>query len=167
MMRECRRMAEPGQLPMHPDSAIFVRRDESRMDVLRAVVSGPAGTPYALGLFTFDIFCPPEYPSISPLVHFETTGGGTVKFNPNLYADVRTPHGSIARGGLGSDGEGGVSHLEELRERTGRLAHVHRVRCASRSSAHTQACSACHGLDPGTTSGACQRSCLVSLRCSP
>jgi hypothetical protein len=28
-----------------------------------------------------------RYPSIPPLVHFETTGGGTVKFNPNLYAD--------------------------------------------------------------------------------
>ena len=45
------------------------------------------GTPYALGLFVFDAFCPAEYPAIPPLVHLETTGGGTVKFNPNLYAD--------------------------------------------------------------------------------
>ena len=55
--------------------------------MLRAVISGPVETPYALGLFTFDIFCPPEYPSIAPLVHFCTTAGGTVKFNPNLYHD--------------------------------------------------------------------------------
>ena len=30
---------------------------------------------------------PPEYPCIAPLVHLATTAGGTVKFNPNLYAD--------------------------------------------------------------------------------
>lgn len=53
----------------------------------RAVVTGPVDTPYALGCFEFDIFCPPEYPSIPPLVHFATTGGGVVKFNPNLYAE--------------------------------------------------------------------------------
>ena len=49
------------------------------------------GTPYALGLFAFDVFCPAEYPAIPPLVHLETTGGGTVKFNPNLYADGKVP----------------------------------------------------------------------------
>ena len=49
------------------------------------------GTPYALGLFVFDVFCPAEYPAIPPLVHLETTGGGTVKFNPNLYADGKVP----------------------------------------------------------------------------
>ena len=76
-----------GQLPLHPDAAILLRHDESRMDVMRAVLSGPVGTPYALGIFVFDVFCPAEYPSIPPLVHLETTGGGTVKFNPNLYAD--------------------------------------------------------------------------------
>ena len=76
-----------GQLPLHPDAAVFVRHDEARLDTWRLVLSGPVDTPYAHGLFVFDVYAPPEYPSIPPLVHFETTGGGTVKFNPNLYAD--------------------------------------------------------------------------------
>ncbi|EOD26483.1 hypothetical protein EMIHUDRAFT_55989, partial [Emiliania huxleyi CCMP1516] len=66
---------------------VFVRHDEARLDTWRLVLSGPVDTPYAHGLFVFDVYAPPEYPSIPPLVHFETTGGGTVKFNPNLYAD--------------------------------------------------------------------------------
>jgi ubiquitin-protein ligase len=76
-----------GDLPLHVNAAVLVRQDESRMDVWRALLSGPVDTPYALGLFAFDLFCPPEYPSIAPLVHLATTAGGTVKFNPNLYAD--------------------------------------------------------------------------------
>ena len=61
LMREARSL-QGGQLPLHPDAAIFVRQDEGSMAVLRAVITGPVETPYALGLFTFDIFCPPEYP---------------------------------------------------------------------------------------------------------
>lgn len=33
----------------------------------------------------FDIYCPPEYPKVPPLVNLQTTGGGAVRFNPNLY----------------------------------------------------------------------------------
>jgi len=57
------------------------------MDRLRCALTGPEGTPYALGLFVFDVFMPADYPSKAPLVHFDTTGGGRVRFNPNLYAD--------------------------------------------------------------------------------
>jgi len=49
--------------------------------------SGPAGTPYFGGLFLFDVFFPEAYPSVPPLVQLVTTGGGTVRFNPNLYSD--------------------------------------------------------------------------------
>ena len=35
-------MGEPGSLPLHPDACIFVRRDEARMDVFRAVLDMPA-----------------------------------------------------------------------------------------------------------------------------
>uniref|UniRef100_A0A7S0NXP8 UBC core domain-containing protein n=1 Tax=Calcidiscus leptoporus TaxID=127549 RepID=A0A7S0NXP8_9EUKA len=86
LMHESKALGD-GQLPCHPDASIFVRVDEARLDVWRALLTGPVDTPYALGLFLFDVYCPAEYPSISPLVHFETTNGGTVKFNPNLYAD--------------------------------------------------------------------------------
>lgn len=44
-------------------------------------------TPYAHGLFVFDVYFPPDYPHVPPLVTFMTTGGGQVRFNPNLYID--------------------------------------------------------------------------------
>nr|CAB3477925.1 unnamed protein product [Digitaria exilis] len=51
-----------------PD-AIYVRVYEDRMDLLRAVIVGPAGTPYHDGLFFFDVHFPSRYPSQPP--HFE------------------------------------------------------------------------------------------------
>ncbi|KAF6141979.1 hypothetical protein GIB67_037947 [Kingdonia uniflora] len=49
-----------------PDT-IFVRVFEERMDLLRAAIVGAAGTPYHDGLFFFDVFFPPDYPSIPPV----------------------------------------------------------------------------------------------------
>ena len=37
------------------------------------------------GIFEFDIVFPNNYPSVPPKVTFKTTGGGSVRFNPNLY----------------------------------------------------------------------------------
>ena len=71
----------------HPDGAIFVCFEEDRMDLCRAVMTGPIDTPYALGMFTFDVFFPGTYPDVPPLVTFMTTGGGQTRFNPNLYQD--------------------------------------------------------------------------------
>jgi ubiquitin-protein ligase len=51
------------------------------------MIAGPDDTPYAGGLFEFDCFMPIEYPNKPPLMHLRTTGGGTVRFNPNLYND--------------------------------------------------------------------------------
>lgn len=72
-------------LPMHPCSSIFLRVDTQRIDVIKVLITGPTDTPYAHGCFLFDVFCPAEYPTVSPLVNLETTGKGTVRFNPNLY----------------------------------------------------------------------------------
>jgi len=52
---------------------------------MKAVITGPTDTPYDAGIFQFDIYFPLEYPSTPPLVNLQTTGGGTVRFNPNLY----------------------------------------------------------------------------------
>lgn len=75
----------PSSLPFHFQSVIAVRVDETRPDVIKALIIGPEGTPYANGCFTFDIFLPATYPNSPPLVQFTTTGRGTVRFNPNLY----------------------------------------------------------------------------------
>ncbi len=58
----------------HSNSASFVCFDESRMDLCRAIVTGPSDTPYAHGIFVFDVFFPPTFPQIPPLVTFMTTG---------------------------------------------------------------------------------------------
>ena len=55
------------------------------MPQLHALITGPFDTPYEGGLFHFVIRFPPNYPLVPPRVAFMTTGGGTVRFNPNLY----------------------------------------------------------------------------------
>ena len=72
-------------LPVEAGAAIFVRADEARPDVMKAVVTGPEDTPYAYGVFEFDIILPPAYPDVPPQVELVTTGAGQVRFNPNLY----------------------------------------------------------------------------------
>eukprot|EP00004_Rigifila_ramosa_P020217 TRINITY_DN5235_c0_g1_i1.p1 TRINITY_DN5235_c0_g1~~TRINITY_DN5235_c0_g1_i1.p1 ORF type:complete len:912 (-),score=190.68 TRINITY_DN5235_c0_g1_i1:12-2747(-) len=58
---------------------------ENRMDLFRAVMLGPANTPYMDGLFVFDIYLPPTYPNDAPLVHYFSFE--KEKLNPNLYTD--------------------------------------------------------------------------------
>ncbi|CAM9860589.1 unnamed protein product [Chrysoparadoxa australica] len=72
-------------LPVLPDSSIFLRVDEDRFDCMKCLITGPKDTPYDCGCFEFDIFLPFDYPNQPPKVHFLTTGGGRVRFNPNLY----------------------------------------------------------------------------------
>ncbi|MCO5589321.1 hypothetical protein L7F22_043287 [Adiantum nelumboides] len=72
------------RLPLEWDSSILLRMDE-QMDVLRALIIGPKDTPYKNGAFLFDILLGATYPDKPPKVHFLTTGGGKVRFNPNLY----------------------------------------------------------------------------------
>nr|XP_043636864.1 putative ubiquitin-conjugating enzyme E2 38 isoform X2 [Erigeron canadensis] len=71
---------------------IFVRVDESRMDLLRAVIIGPQGTTYRDGLFFFDLCLPSNYPASPPRVHYHS-GGFCI--HPKLYkcgkVDMRLP----------------------------------------------------------------------------
>ncbi|KAK1063515.1 hypothetical protein LTR74_009399 [Friedmanniomyces endolithicus] len=64
---------------------IFIRHCASRLDVMKILIIGPKGTPYENGLFEFDLFCPSNFPNAPPNMLFRTTGGGRVRFNPNLY----------------------------------------------------------------------------------
>ncbi|KAG9448098.1 hypothetical protein H6P81_014226 [Aristolochia fimbriata] len=64
-----------------PDT-IFVRVYEERLDLLRAVIVGAAGTPYHDGLFFFDVCFPSDYPKVPPLVYYYSGG---LRLNPNLY----------------------------------------------------------------------------------
>lgn len=97
-------------LPLAWEASIFVRVDENRPDILKALVIGPEDTPYADGCFFFDICLPPEFPDTPPIVRFLTTGGGSVQFNPNLY-----PNGKVCLSLLGTwDGPGWNSSSSTL-----------------------------------------------------
>ena len=51
------------------------------------MITGPDESPYANGIFLFDVNLPSTYPRVAPKVQFLTTGGGSIRFNPNLYND--------------------------------------------------------------------------------
>ena len=50
------------------------------------LITGPFATPYEGGFFLFELRMPNDYPHRPPRVKLLTTGGGRVRFNPNLYA---------------------------------------------------------------------------------
>uniref|UniRef100_A0A4W4FQC8 UBC core domain-containing protein n=1 Tax=Electrophorus electricus TaxID=8005 RepID=A0A4W4FQC8_ELEEL len=79
-------------LPLSSSSSVFVRCDEERLDIMKVLITGPADTPYANGCFEFDVYFPQDYPNSPPLVNLETTGGHSVRFNPNLYNDGKVVH---------------------------------------------------------------------------
>ena len=72
-------------LPLHFGSTIALRFDQTRPFVVKALITGPANTPYDGGCFVFDIYFPSGYPKEPPKVNLDTTGAGSVRFNPNLY----------------------------------------------------------------------------------
>ena len=69
-----------------------------RPSYARALITGPADTPYFGGAFVLDIYFPESYPEDPPLVQLVTTGKGTVRFNPNLWVALPAPPAQICGG---------------------------------------------------------------------
>ena len=80
LLREVRDISSQ-QIP-----AVFGEPEESDILHWRGMILGPPHTPYALGMFHFDLKFPQDYPNSPPKVLITTTSGGQVRFNPNLYA---------------------------------------------------------------------------------
>ncbi|XWV24768.1 ubiquitin-conjugating enzyme E2 [Tupanvirus deep ocean] len=74
-------------LPLDFGSSIFYRYNPNNLKYHEFMIAGPEGTPYDSGCFHFRMYCPAEYPMKNPKVNIYTTGNGTVRFNPNLYAE--------------------------------------------------------------------------------
>lgn len=72
-------------LPLNIDSTVWIRWDKVQLNKMQFMISGPKDTPYQDGLFLFDLYFPPSYPTDPPKVILQTTGNGSVRFNPNLY----------------------------------------------------------------------------------
>jgi hypothetical protein len=81
-----------GALPCRPEASAFMLCDTTRMDVFKFILSGPTETPYSFGLFEFHMFAPNTFPDAPPVVNLRTTGGGLVRFHPNLCKYTRNPH---------------------------------------------------------------------------
>ncbi|KAG8389578.1 hypothetical protein BUALT_Bualt02G0243700 [Buddleja alternifolia] len=73
-----------------PNSGIFVRAYENKIQLMRAVIIGPPGSPYHHCLFFFDILLPKNYPSVPPKLYYHSYG---LDLNPILRPDggVRLP----------------------------------------------------------------------------
>ena len=63
---------------------IHYEHDDTDMLKGRALIIGPADTPYADGFYLFKFQFPSNYPHAPPKVDF-CTGDGYTRFNPNLY----------------------------------------------------------------------------------
>jgi ubiquitin-protein ligase len=74
----------PEFLPCEHTNAIFVRCDEAHLDSMNILISGSKGTPYANGLYHFELICDETFPAKPPKMQL-LTGKGKVRFNPNLY----------------------------------------------------------------------------------
>jgi len=62
---------------------MLVRVYEDRLDLVRCLIIGPLGTPFAQAPFLFDIRLPPaSFPQSPPLVFFHS---GSTRISPNLY----------------------------------------------------------------------------------
>jgi baculoviral IAP repeat-containing protein 6 len=72
-------------LPLNWESTIWVRISKTNLNIFSFLISGPKDTPYENGLFEFHAYFPIDYPNHVPQVLLNTTGNGTVRFNPNLY----------------------------------------------------------------------------------
>ncbi len=74
-------------LPLNWETSIWLRVSKMNFNILSVLIAGPKNTPYENGLFEFHIYFPTDYPNSAPQVLINTTGGGLIRFNPNLYAN--------------------------------------------------------------------------------
>jgi len=63
---------------------IFVKTYENRMDLFSCMIIGPQGTPYADGVFFFDVRLKDDYPNRPPHLFYKSM---SKLLNPNLYED--------------------------------------------------------------------------------
>ena len=74
-------------LPINWDTSTLIRIDKKKSNMIKFVITGPKDTPYHNGIYEFHAYFPPNYPNGPPGVLLNTTDGGRVRFNPNLYAN--------------------------------------------------------------------------------
>lgn len=75
MVRLAQELADlSNALPIDYTNAMFIRVDKERIDLMKAVICGANGTPYAHGIFEYDLYLPNNYPNTNPKCNLMTTG---------------------------------------------------------------------------------------------
>lgn len=69
-----------------PQITLFISKESLQYMMFVITIDQP-DNPYYGGIYVFYMQLPDDYPASAPTVKFITTGGGQVRFNPNLYAD--------------------------------------------------------------------------------
>lgn len=78
---------------------IYIHVNEEKIDSLQVMIIGPKETPYEGGYYFFVVKFPDDYPYSPPKVTYKTSDG-TIRFNPNYYAD-----GKVCLSLIGTFGE--------------------------------------------------------------
>lgn len=95
-MSQKRVAKELGDLTTNPPAGISVElADEKDLYVWKAVMEGPAGSPYAGGTFFLSLVLPPTYPFKPPTVTFTTK-----IYHPNISNDTPPNSGVMCLGML-------------------------------------------------------------------
>lgn len=69
------------------DARVKIFVSEEAVLLWKFIIVPPSDTGYYGGMFEFHMILPPDYPNRPPKVILRTTGGGVIRFNPNLYAN--------------------------------------------------------------------------------
>jgi ubiquitin-conjugating enzyme E2 Z len=65
----------------------YIHFNETNINNIDVLIVGNNDTPYECGYFWFVFTYPVDYPTCPINVVFKTTNNGTIRFNPNLYAN--------------------------------------------------------------------------------
>ncbi|KAL8970171.1 MAG: hypothetical protein Q9183_001649 [Haloplaca sp. 2 TL-2023] len=88
---------------------VYARTWENSMEIIRVLMVGPSGTPYALAPFVFDLKMHSNFPMEPPKAFFHSWTNGIGRVNPNLYEDGKVCLSLLGTWAAAEDSEGWVT----------------------------------------------------------
>jgi len=101
-------------LPMTLGTSIFVFPNELDSSMIKVFIAGTSYTPYAHGLFEFDLFFQQDCPGIPPKIKFCTPGNNNVSFSAHLPASGAVDMSGLQSVSFSSQGSSCGFNLSQL-----------------------------------------------------